>query len=159
MTDQPWPTAKLDPIRRARILASAIPGGYSEVVLAVPYDRVWAWLSDLERSVPAFDHMVDTLEITRRQAASDGAGEDIQLIATRHHVPLPFTVRLEDGWCLMRARARAFLVVMAAAADGPDRTRYAQLEAVPLPGGRFLQRRLTREVNRDIQGIRRILTS
>jgi hypothetical protein len=159
MNDDRWPTANLDPIRRARILAAVMPGGFAEVVLDVPYERAWAWLSDLERSVPAFDAMVDTLKITSRRATPDGGGEDIRLTASRHHVPIPFTVRLDDGWCLMRARGRAFLVVMAAVADGPSRTRYAQLEAVPLPGGRFLQGRLARDVRRDVRGIRRLLTT
>jgi hypothetical protein len=158
MNDNRWPTARLDPIRRARVLAAAIPGGFGEVVLDIPYAQAWTWLSDLERSVPAFDAQVDRLRITARRADSDGVGERISFTATNRHVPIPFTARMEDGWCLMRARGRAFVVVLAAIAEGPDRTRYAQLEAVPLPGGRFLQRSLTRDVRNDIAGIRRLLT-
>jgi len=139
------------------VLAAAVAGGFAEVVLEVPYTRAWAWLSDLERSVPAFDTQVDRLRIRSRRPDSDGTGELISLTATNHRLPVPFTARLEDGWCLMQARARAFIVVMAAVAEGPERTRYAHLEAVPLPGGRFLQRRLTRDVHHDIDGIRTLL--
>jgi hypothetical protein len=154
MNEDRWPTAALDPIRRARILAAAMPGGFAEVVLDVPYERAWAWLTDLEHSVPAFDRRVDRLRITGRRPAGEGGAEDLSFIATRHRVSLPFTARLEDGWCVMRARGRLFVVVMAAVADGAERTRYAQLEAMPLPGGRLLQRRFSRDVHHDVRGIR-----
>jgi hypothetical protein len=158
MTEPRWPTAALDPIRRARILAAAVPGGFAEVVLDVPYARAWAWLSNLETSVPAFDAQVDTLSIVGRRPDSDGVGEHVVFTATNHRVPIRFRARLEDGWCLMRAPGRAFIVVMAAAAEGSDRTRYAQLEAVPRPGGRLLRRRLTRDVRHDVDSIRTLVT-
>lgn len=159
MSDTRWPTATLDPIRRARVMAAAIPGGYAEVVLDVPYEQAWSWLSDLERSVPAFDAQVDQLRITARRPEPDGVGEHIAFRTTRHHVPLRFRARLEDGWCVMQARGRIFVVVMAAMPEGPDRTRYAQLEAVPRPGGRLLVRRFTRDVHHDIGRIRALLRS
>jgi hypothetical protein len=152
-----WPTATLDPIRRARVLAAAVPGGFAEVVIDAPYARVWSWLRDLERSVPAFDTQVDDLRITSRAPHPAGTGEEIRFVATNHRIPIPFRARLEDGWCLMQARGRAFVVVMAAIPDGADRTRYAQLEAVPLPGGRLLRRRLTRDVGHDVDCIRKLL--
>jgi hypothetical protein len=46
---------------------------------------------------------------------------------------------------------------MAAVPEGANRTRYAQLEAVPIPGGRFLAPRFTRDVRHDIKGIRKLL--
>jgi hypothetical protein len=152
-----WPTAGLDPIRRARVMAAALPGGFAEVVLDVPYERVWSWLSDLEHSVPAFDAQVDELRITSRRPDPAGAGEELTLTATHRRVPIPFTARLEDGWCLMQARGRLFVVVMAAVPEGPNRTRYAHLEAVPKPGGDRLTPRLTRDVNHDIESIRTLL--
>jgi len=143
MSDVRWPTASLDPIRRARVMAAAIPGGFAEAVLDVPYARAWEWLTDLEHSVPAFDAQVERLRITERRPDSDGSAERVTFIATNHHLSLPFTARIEDGWCLMQSRLRLFVVVMAAVPQGADRTRYAQLEAVPLPGGRFLARKIS----------------
>jgi hypothetical protein len=64
---------------------------------------------------------------------------------------------MEDGWCVMQSRFRLFVVVMAAIPEGEDRTRYAQLEAVPLPGGSLHARRFTRDVGRDIEAIRTLL--
>jgi len=158
MNEDRWPTAALDPIRRARVLAAAVPGGFAEAVLDVPYERAWAWLTDLEHSVPAFDRRVDRLRITARRPAPDGVAEDISFVATRHRVSLPFTARLEEGWCVMRARGRIFVVVMAAVPEGAGRTRYAQLEAVPLPFGRLLQPHFGRDVQHDVKGIRSLLS-
>jgi hypothetical protein len=158
MNEDRWPAATLDPIRRARILAAAVPGGFAEVVLDVPYERAWAWLTDLERSVPAFDRRVDRLRITARRPARDGVAEDLSFVATRHRLSLPFTARLEDGWCVMRARGQLFVVVMAAMPDGAARTRYAQLEAMPRPGGRLLKRHFGRDVQHDVKGIRALLS-
>jgi hypothetical protein len=158
MNEDRWPAATLDPIRRARILAGAVPGGFAEVVLDVPYERAWAWLSDLEHSVPAFDRRVDRLSITARRPAPDGLGEDLSFVATRHRLSLPFTARLEAGWCVMRARGRMFTVVMAAVPEGDGRTRYAQLEAMPLRGGRLLQSHFDRDVKHDVKGIQELLS-
>jgi len=152
-----WPVAELDPVRRARVLAAALPGGFAEIVLDVPFERAWGWLSDLERSVPAFDALVDRLTVTDRRANPDGTGEQLTFTTANHGVPIRFRARLEAGWCVMRAPARAFVVVMAAVPEGSGRTRYAQLEAVPRPVGRLLRKRLQRDVHHDVKGIRRIL--
>lgn len=157
MNEPRWPSATLDPIRRARVMAAVVPGGFAEVVLDVPYELAWSWLSDLERSIPAFDAQVDRLRISARRPQRDGIGEHISFTAHNHHVPIPFTARLENGWCAMQTRGRLFVVVMAATPESGDRTRYAQLEAVPRPGGRLLTQRLTRDVQHDIEGIRRHL--
>ena len=157
MSDTRWPTATLDPVRRARVMAAVFPGGFAEVVLDVPYEHAWSWLRDLERSVPAFDAQVDELRITARRPEPDGVGEHITLRTTRRRVPLSFNARLEDGWCVMQAPGRLFVVVMAARPESAGRTRYAQLEAVPRPGGRLLARRFTRDVHHDIETIRTLL--
>ena len=158
MSGVEWPAATLDPIRRARVLAAAVPGGFTEVVLDVPYERAWAWLSDLEHSVPAFDRRVDRLRITARRPARDGDAEDLSFVATRRRLSLLFTARLEDGWCVMRARGRMFLVVMAAVPDGAGRTRYAQLEAMPRAGGRLLRGHFGRDVQHDVKEIGALLS-
>ena len=53
-----WPEARLDRVRQLRVLGAALPGvAVVERVLDAPFDEVWSFLSDLERSVPMFDHL------------------------------------------------------------------------------------------------------
>ena len=59
-----WPAASLDPIRRAHVLAAAIPSAaWTEGVLDAPYAETWAWVSDLEHSVPQFDTDVRRVQV------------------------------------------------------------------------------------------------
>jgi len=151
-----WPVASMGPIARAGALAVSIPGAvWVEGMLDAPYDVVWPWVADLETSVPRFDAQVRKLRVLERRA-EDGA-ERLRITATTFVVPVPFTVRLEDGFCLMRARARLYVVLMAAEPDDTGtRTRFFHLEAVPLPGARLLQGRLRREVAADLRNLARL---
>src|SRR4051794_26373395 len=48
-----WPTVDLDPVRRLRVLAAAIPGAaVAESVLDAPFDDVWSAATDFENAVP-----------------------------------------------------------------------------------------------------------
>jgi hypothetical protein len=149
-----WPTARLDPVRQLRVLAEVLPGvGLVERVLDAPYARVWSFLEDLERSVPAFDPMVSSLRVLSRE------GERLTVATWMPHLPIPlrFEVELRDGWCLMRSRL--YLVGMAAVPLG-DRTRYAHLEGLPvrgLPVLRPLRPLFRRIVDGDVDGISRAL--
>lgn len=153
MTD--WPTAHLDPIRQLRVLAEVLPGvGLVERVLDTPYQRVWSFLADLERSVPAFDPMVRSLRVLARD------GERLTVATQMPHLPfsLRFQVELRDGWCLMRART--YLVGMAAVPLDDGRTLFAHLEGLPI--GRLsllrpLRPLFRRVVTGDINGISRAL--
>lgn len=151
-----WPVASLDPIGRARVLAATVPSAaWTEGVLDAPYDATWAWVSDLERSVPLFDTDVRRLRVTSRSDEADALR--LRVVATSFGIPVPFDVRLEDGFCLMRAVARIFLVVMAAVPeDGGQRTRFFHMEAVPLPGTASVRRRLQRAVEADFANLSRI---
>ena len=138
MTAGPFPEARLDRIARLRVLAAGLPGTVVvETVLDAPFDRAWAWLSDLERSVPAFDRDVADLRVVRRRPASDdGTGSGTRAERLRIHtrstgrmlwVPGVLDVDLAPGWCWMASRPQIYIVGMAAAPDG-DRTRFAHLE-------------------------------
>ena len=152
-----WPVADLDPIRRLHVVAAGLPNaGVGEITLDHPYDEVWPWLMDLERSVPTFDTMVARVRVRRVDA--DGRRR-ITAWQRGNPVPMPFVVTEEPGWCLMQARARAFVVLMAAVPLGDDRTRYAHAEAIPIPGTGFLRGRLQRMVEGDLRGVRRALAS
>ncbi|MGI8721844.1 MAG: hypothetical protein ACR2JG_06410 [Geodermatophilaceae bacterium] len=53
MTDQDWPVAAFDPVRRLRVIAAATPGAsIREVVVGAPVEEVWAVAADLERELP-----------------------------------------------------------------------------------------------------------
>jgi hypothetical protein len=150
-----WPTAHLDPVRQLRVLSQVLPGvGLVERILDTPYERVWPFLADLERSVPAFDPMVRSLQVLSRD------GEHLTAAAwmPRLPVPLRFQVELRDGWCLMHSRL--YLVGMAAIPIEGNRTRYAHLEGLPVrrpPALRPLRPLFRRIVAGDINGIIRAL--
>jgi len=151
-----WPVARLDPVRQLRVLAEVLPGvGLVERVLDAPYQRVWSFLADLERSAPAFDPMVRWLRILDRE----GERLTVAARAPLWPVPIRFEVELRDGWCLMRSRT--YLVGMAAAPLS-ERTRYAHLEGLPwrgAPGLRALRPVFRRVAAADVDGITRTLAS
>ncbi|HLI74636.1 MAG TPA: SRPBCC family protein [Acidimicrobiales bacterium] len=156
----PWPVASLDPIARARVLGAAIPASaFAEVVLDAPYDTTWAWVSDLPHAVPRFDTQVRRLEVRSRW--TEGDAERLVITAwSGPGVPLGFDVWLEDGFCLMRGRHRLYVVVMAARPEGDGtRTRFAHVEAVPLPGARLMRGALKRAVDADMRNLARLAAS
>jgi hypothetical protein len=148
--------ASLGPIARAKALGAGIPSAaWVEGILDAPYDTAWPWVTDLEVSVPRFDTQVRKLRVLERLAV-DGA-ERLRITASSFGISVPFDVRLEDGYCLMQARARLYLVLMAAEPDASGaRTRFLHLEAVPLPGTRLLRRYLQRVVDADFRNLARL---
>ena len=150
-----WPEARLDAIGRLRAVAAAFPGVVvEETVFDAPFDEVWGFVADLERSVADFDPTVGHVRIRERD------GEHLRITSGpwARGPGLPFDVRLEPGFCLMQSTARLYLVGMAAVALGDgDRTRYAHAEGVPRRGFGFTRRLQERLVRADIAGIRRHL--
>ncbi|WP_194906119.1 hypothetical protein [Catenulispora rubra] len=103
-----WPVADLDPVRRMRVLASALPSGaYAELRVDAPFERVWGYLADMERSIP------DLIGFIRRfELRADGSAVATGLLGNRGR----FAVELREGWCVMQDR---FVVGgFAAVADG-----------------------------------------
>jgi hypothetical protein len=161
--DERWPSVDLDPLMRLRILAATLPGvAMEERTLPVPFDDVWQFIADLERSVPAFDPLVRSIQILERSAS----GENLRLRAWPS--PFSFRVELTEGLCLMHSPV--FMVAMAAMPLGPGATRFAHLEGIPTSGSpkmRSFQGRIVRllrgahrgNVNRDLDGIERGLRS
>ena len=151
-----WPTATLGPVARARALAASIPSAaWAEEILDAPYDATWRWVRDLEVSVPLFDSQVKRLQVIERRA-EDGA-ERLRIKAWSMGIGLPFDVRLEEGYCLMQARARLYLVVMAAEPhDDGRKTRFFHVEAIPLPGLGLMRRAIARGVRADIAKLTRL---
>ena len=164
-TSASWPEASLGRIARLRLLADARPG----VVLVerridVPFERFWPVLADLERSVPAFDHAVAELRILGER---DGR-LDVRSRFPRLPVWSRFDVDLEEGWCWMVTRPRAYVVGMAAEPAPDGSTSYAHLEglapALPHRLGRVLRPLLVlsrvrhrRHTRHDVDGIERLV--
>jgi hypothetical protein len=153
-----WPEATLSPIARARAVAAGVPGAaWAEADIDAPYREAWDWLTDFETSVPRFDTEVSALRVHER-GEEDGYTR-VRLTARTGPVPVPFDVRVEDGYCLMKGKARLYVVLMAAEPlDDGARTRFFHCEAVPLPGLARPARALVRRwVAADVRNVCRIL--
>ena len=150
-----WPTATLDGVRRLRVLAAAVPGVHlEERDLVVSCDQLWAFITDLERSVPSFDQQVTKLQITER------SGGHLRVVAhTRSWLQVPFEADLEPGFLWMQAAARAYVVGLAAVALDATHTRYAHLEGIPNRLGARMLRRTARHVRADVDAVARLTQS
>ena len=140
-----WPVAIFDPVRRLRALAGGIRGAVViEQVIPAPLDVVWAYVSDLERSVPQSEWHVRSLSITRVEG--DRLEADVQGVAG---IQDRFTIVLRPGWCWMQGR---ILYAGMAAVTVPDGTRIAWAGGFRLPGAGLcrpiLRRSLTRSLRR-----------
>jgi hypothetical protein len=149
-----WPVATLDPVRRLRVMAAALPGtGLVERVLDAPYDDVVAMWDDLEHSVPDLDPIVRSVRVVGRD------GDRLRIVTRQLMVPVPvhFEVELLAGWCWMQSRT--YLVGMAAVPVGEDRTHYAHLEGTPWRIGRLARPLIRRLVRLDVAGVERVAKS
>lgn len=125
-----WPVADLDPIRRLRILAAAVPGAVvAETWIDAPFDEVWAVAADLEAELPRYLPDVRSFTVVRRD------GEELVARAQGYAgLRARFDVVLRPGWCVMRSRF--LLGGMAATVDG-EGTRFAFLGGVHIPAQRL----------------------
>ena len=126
-----WPSVELDPVRRLHVLAAAIPGAaLAEALLDAPFDDVWAAATDFENAVPRIELFIGRARVVARE----GEHVRVQVTPPMLRRPQPLDVVLRPGWCWM---VSPMLVAgMAAVPDG-ERTRFAHLEAVTMPGGRL----------------------
>jgi hypothetical protein len=152
-----WPTARLDPIAKLRVLEASLPGAVmQERLISEPFDAVWGFVSDLETSVPAFDREVSRVRIVREH------GDELRIHtwATGVPVPLAFDVILRDDSMWMVSRPRLYVVGMAAIPEGRQ-TRLGHLEGFTKGArlSRVVRRRQRRHVARDLDGIERCLAA
>ena len=128
--DPRYPAVELDPVRRTRVLAAGIPGAaVAEAVLDAPFEAVWEAATDFEGDVPKIEIFVGSARILSRE------GERLELeVKAPLRRPERMRVVLREGWCLMDSPSG--IAVMAARPEGKG-TRFAHLEAIRLPGGRF----------------------
>ena len=127
-----WPTVELDPIRRLEVLAAAIPGAaIAEAVLDAPFDDVWAAATDFEQGVPRIEVLIGRAEVVSRE----GERMEVRITPPLIGPSQRLDVVLRPGWCWMVSKLA--VAGMAAVPAGPDRTHFAHLEALTVPGGRF----------------------
>ena len=126
-----WPVAELDEVRRMRVLAASFPGAsYAEEYFDVPFERVWDYIADMERSMPALVPLFREFRIIERE------GEHLKARATgRIGDRGTFDIVLRPGWCLMQDR---FAVGGFAAVRVGEGTLVAACGGPRVPGGRVL---------------------
>lgn len=131
MSDMIWPEADLDSVRRLRVMAAAVPGAvYAEDVLPMPFDVVWAVAADLENEFPHLLADVRTMRVIQAD------GDRLEALARgRFGQRARFDVVLRPGWCWMQSR---FLLGGMAAVAEADRTRFAFMGALRVPGARLV---------------------
>jgi hypothetical protein len=133
------PPAELDPIRRLRVLAAAIPGAaVAEGVLDAPFDAVWAAATDFEH-VGGIEILIKEARISSRRPDPETGGERVEI----EYKPRPLGPRdvidvdLRPGWCWMQSPLA--VAAMAAVPVEGGKTRFAHLEAVRFPGRRLFK--------------------
>ena len=153
-----YPGVDLDPIRRMRVLAAAIPGAaVVEAVLDAPFDPVWAAATDFER-VNAIEVLIARSHVRARRPDAATGGERLEV----EYRPRPFGPRdvleidLRPGWCWMQSRLS--VAAMAAVPEDPARTRFAHLEALRVPGRRLIGPLLAAKMHavRELRRIERL---
>lgn len=140
--------ARLDPLRRARVLASVVPGlSIRESVVDAPFDTVWSMASDLERQLPELAGWA-----ARHASITDRNGGHLTL-----HVVGPvgltddFDTVLRPGWCWMQGR---FLCAGMAAIPEGNQTRFAYLGGLRVPGRRATTATVGWQVGRALRRLR-----
>ena len=152
-----WPVASFGPIARARARGGIGPQrgmGRGDSRRALRRDVAMGRRS---RDVGApLRHPGARLRVLARRP--EDRAERLEVAATTFGVTLRFDVRLEDGFCLMQARARLYLVLMAAEPhDGGVRTRFFHLRGRPSARHPRLRRHLPgRGVHGDFANLARL---
>ena len=130
-----WPIADLDPVRRLRVLAAAIPGAVlTETDVPSGFEIAWARGADLETSMPRMIRDFAAVQITHPSSTTlrmDARGR----LGQRAR----FDVELRTGWCWMQSRLWVGGIAATPVATG---TRIGFLGGLRLPGAAAVERLL-----------------
>lgn len=123
-----WPVAEPDSIARFKALAAAVRGArVTEGTVDAPFANVWAHIADLEGSFGDFEPDMRRLSVIERE------GDRIAALAvSKYGMRARLSGTLRPGWCWLQSRF--LLIGVAAAPDGPARTRVALTGGVRIPG-------------------------
>lgn len=125
--NQNWPVADLDPLRRLRVMAAAIPGtDLAELTIDAPPEAVWQVVSNLPVEMPRLVRDFRTVTVT------PGSGDRLVMHAHGYlGQRARFDVVIRPGWCWMQSR---FLLCGMAAVPDPSGTRFGFLGGIRAPG-------------------------
>ena len=125
--NQNWPVADLDPLRRLRVMAAAIPGtDLAELTIDAPPEAVWQVVSNLRVEMPRLVRDFRTVTVT------PGSGDRLVMHARGYlGQRARFDVVIRPGWCWMQSR---FLLCGMAVAPAPGGTRFGFLGGIRAPG-------------------------
>ena len=125
--NQNWPVADLDPLRRLRVMAAAIPGtDLAELTIDAPPEAVWQVVSNLRVEMPRLVRDFRTVTVT------PGSGDRLVMHARGYlGQRAQFDVVIRPGWCWMQSR---FLLCGMAAVPDPSGTRFGFLGGIRAPG-------------------------
>ncbi|MGC5566041.1 SRPBCC family protein [Streptomyces sp. FR-108] len=133
-----WPTAELDPLRRLRVLASTTEHStYAERHFDVPFDVLWAVVSDLEHELPHLMPGLRGFTVTGSVPGSEGERLEGEAVGDLGHRER-FEVVLRPGWCLLQSRVQKS--GMAAAPDEAGGCTFACFTSPRFPTGELVGR-------------------
>ncbi len=94
------PTTELGPVRRLQVLAASIQGAtYDETIVGAPFDQLWAFVSDMDTSIPLLFPNFRTWRTVSHN------GEQLQAAAAGYlGLRSIFDVILKSGLCVMQDR-------------------------------------------------------
>jgi hypothetical protein len=129
--NQHWPVPDLDPVRRLRVMAAAIPGtDLTEVVIDAPPEQVWQVASNLQAEMPRLVRDFRSVTVT------PGTAERLVMQARGYlGQRARFDVVIRPGWYWMQSR---FLLCGMAAAPDPSGTRFGFLGGIRAPDATLL---------------------
>lgn len=143
-TNNSWPVAELDPVRRLRAFTAGMPGAVVvEEVIPASFEAVWEIASDLENEVPRSEWHVRSLRITH--ADGDRLEALVHGIMGVHD---GFAIVLRPGWCWMQGR---LLLAGMAATPVEGGTLFAFATGLRVPGAGFLRPVLRRAADRSLR--------
>lgn len=123
-----WPSAPVDDIARFRALAAGVRGArVGERVIDADFTSVWTLVSDLEGTFGEIEPDMRDVTVLSRD------GDRVEALArSRFGMRARLRGTLRPGWCWLQSRF--LLIGVAAAAEGPDRTRVAMTGGLRVPG-------------------------
>jgi hypothetical protein len=147
-----WPTTDLDPVRRLRVLAAAIPGAsVTERVMDAPWVDVWRILSDLDGGFTAIQPDMSRLHVELHEGS-----HVVALVRSRFGMRARLTGVLKPGWCWLQSRF--LLIGMAVTPEPGGGTRVALTGGVRVPGrAAIIPIGVRRESRRSLQRLADLL--